>query len=203
MTATRQTPVVGRRLRRDGWAADTGRLKVNIAPAVSVFLGANPRPAKNFLDTGLWQVAGPVSRGRRWGWDGASLESASESLDDIMSQLGSISDLSGGLASYDYLGAGTVASVSYPQPGLSLDYSADNFSAWDQFGEVLNQAWMKGSTEVDGYSYTYSQSGNRLTRANATDAALSESYGYDGLDRLTSVARGDVGSQTQTEGWDA
>jgi YD repeat-containing protein len=61
-------------------------------------------------------------------------------VDDIMSRFDSISDLSGGLAAYTYLGAGTVASVSYPQPGLSLDYSADNFSAWDQFGEVLNQA---------------------------------------------------------------
>jgi RHS repeat-associated protein len=118
-----------------------------------------------------------------------------------MSRIGSISDSTGGLASYDYLGAGTVASVSYPQPGLSLDYSADNFAAWDQFGEVLNQAWNEGSTEVDGYSYTYDPSGNRLTRANATDAALSESYGYDDLSRLTSVARGNVGTQTQTEGW--
>jgi RHS repeat-associated protein len=199
MTATcsNLVAVVGRRLRGDGRAADTGRLKVNIAPAVSVFLGVNPRPAKIFLDTGLWQVAGSVSRGRRWGWDGASLERASESQDDIMSRIGSISDSTGGLASYDYLGAGTVASVSYPQPGLSLDYSADNFAAWDRFGQVLNQGWKEGSTTVDGYSYTYSQSGNRLTRANLIDAALSESYGYDGLDRLTSVVR----NGTQTEGW--
>jgi RHS repeat-associated protein len=118
-------------------------------------------------------------------------------VDDIMSRIESISDLSGGLASYDYLGAGTVASVSYPQPALSLDYSADNFAAWDQFGEVLNQAWKEGSTTVDGYSYTYDQSGNRLTRANLTDAVLSESYTYDGLDRLTSVTR----NGTQTESW--
>jgi YD repeat-containing protein len=118
-------------------------------------------------------------------------------VDDIMSRIASISDSTGGLASYDYLGAGTVASVSYPQPGLSLDYSADNFAALDQFGEVLNQAWKEGSSTVDGYSYTYDQSRNRQTRANLTDAALSESYGYDGLDRLTSVTR----NGTQTEGW--
>jgi RHS repeat-associated protein len=200
-TCSTLVAVVGRRLRRDGRAADTGRLKVKAAPAVRVFLGANPRPAKMFLDTGIEQIAGRASRRRRWGCDGASLENVSESLEDIMSRIGSISDSTGGLASYDYLGAGTVASVSYPEPGLSLDYSADNFAAWDQFGEVLNQAWKEGSTTVDGYSYTYSQSGNRLTRANATDAVLSESYGYDGLDRLTSVACGDVGSQTQTESW--
>jgi YD repeat-containing protein len=120
-------------------------------------------------------------------------------VEDIMSRIGSIategeSDES---AVYRYLGAGTVASVTYPEPGLSLDYSADNFWAWDQFGEVLNQAWKEGSTTVDGYSYTYDQSGNRLTRANATDAALSESYGYDALNRLTSVVR----NGTQTEGW--
>jgi YD repeat-containing protein len=33
-------------------------------------------------------------------------------VDDIMSRIGSISDSTGGLASYDYLGAGTVAGVS-------------------------------------------------------------------------------------------
>ncbi len=209
MTATRKTPVsvVGRRLRRDGRAADTGRLKVNAAPAVSVFLRANPRPAKIFLDTGLWQLAGHISPGRRWGWDGASLESVSESHDDLMSRLETISDSTGGLASYDYLGAGTVASVSYPQPGLSLDYSADNFAAWDQLGEVVDQIWagygQNNSGTVDGYSYTYDQSGNRLTRANLTETngALDETYTYDGLDRLTSVARGEGQSQTQTEGW--
>ncbi len=124
---------------------------------------------------------------------------ATGAVDDIMSRFDSISDLSGGLASYDYLGAGTVASVSYPQPGLSLDYSADNFAAWDQFGEVLNQAWKEGSTTVDGYSYTYDQSGNRQTRANLTDAALSETYTYDGLDRLTSVTNDST--STVTEQW--
>ena len=40
---------------------------------------------------------------------------------------------------------------------------------------------------LDGYSYTYDRSGNRLTQANLTDAALSELYGYDSLDRLTSL----------------
>jgi RHS repeat-associated protein len=50
---------------------------------------------------------------------------------------------------------------------------------------------------VDGYSYTYDQSGNRLSRANLTDAALSESYTHDGLDRLTSVVR----NGTETEQW--
>ncbi len=41
--------------------------------------------------------------------------------------------------------------------------------------------------------------GNRLTRANLTDAALSESYDYDGLNRLTSVTRGET--ETETESW--
>ncbi len=41
------------------------------------FLGENPRPAKMFLDTGIEQVAGHASRARRWGWDGACLETVS------------------------------------------------------------------------------------------------------------------------------
>jgi hypothetical protein len=55
----------------------------------TALLGANPRPAKMFLDTGIEQVAGHVSRERCWGWDGASLEYVSDfSVDPLLYEAG-------------------------------------------------------------------------------------------------------------------
>ena len=125
-------------------------------------------------------------------------------VDDIMSRLTDIktNGESTANAAYTYLGAGTIASENYTQPQVKLDYSASDFAAWDRFGQVLNQVWsgygQDNSGTLDGYSYTYDQSGNRLTRGNLTDSALSEIYGYDNLDRLTSVTHNGV----QTESWD-
>jgi RHS repeat-associated protein len=120
-------------------------------------------------------------------------------VDDIMSRIGSISDSSGELATYAYLGTDTVVQVSYPEPGMDLNYCEGNaFLYWDQFGDVVNQDWRNNQGHVfDDSTYTYDQSGNRLTRANLLDAALSETYTYDGLDRLTSVVR----NGTETEAW--
>lgn len=51
------------------------------------FLRANPRPGKGFLETCVELGAARTSQGRRWGWDGASLESASAFSHDPISYL--------------------------------------------------------------------------------------------------------------------
>jgi hypothetical protein len=81
MTGIRKLPasIIDNSSRHDGTVHGTGRLKVS---ALESFFGENSRPAKTVLETGLWQLAGRVSRGRRWGWDGASLKSASAFSDD-------------------------------------------------------------------------------------------------------------------------
>lgn len=43
-------------------------------------------------------------------------------LDDSISRLSSISDNSGTLESYDYLGLGNVVRRAHPQPGVELTY---------------------------------------------------------------------------------
>ena len=48
------------------------------APASAAFLGADSRPAQNYLDTGIGQVSGEVSREGPLGSGGAWLESAAE-----------------------------------------------------------------------------------------------------------------------------
>ena len=63
-----------------------------------------------------------------------------------MSQLSSITDDDGTvLASYRYLGADTIVSEQYGDTNgntvATLDYSADNYAALDQFGRVLTQEW--------------------------------------------------------------
>ena len=43
---------------------------------------------------------------------------------------------------------------------------------------------------LDEYTYTYDADGNVLTKTNATDAALSESYTYDAANRLPATSGG-------------
>ena len=119
-------------------------------------------------------------------------------VDQIMSRVSDIFDeFTGQVAACTYLGADTVASESYPEPQISLDYSANNFAALDQFGRVQDQAWTQTGQTLDGYTYTYDADGNRLTQDNATNSSLDETYTYDSLDRLTSAVR----ANGQSESW--
>ena len=67
-------------------------------------------------------------------------------IDQVMFRLSSIADDSSGqhLAQYGYLGAGTIASETYPQPQVSLNYDPNgdgSFTGWDRFGRVVDQVW--------------------------------------------------------------
>ena len=136
----------------------------------------------------------------------------SGSVDDIMSRLVTISDTSGTIASYTYLGADVIASQNDEQPQIALDYSAGNFAALDRFSRVHEQVWSSyGSASgtlgaVDGYNYTYDRAGNRTVRENAVDGVMSETYDYNALNELTSMARGTLSgptipSPTYTQTW--
>ncbi|MGO9108654.1 MAG: RHS repeat-associated core domain-containing protein [Thermoguttaceae bacterium] len=137
-----------------------------------------------------------------------------QTVDNIMSRLAAITENNGTVvdAAYSYLGADTIATEDYRQPQIKLDYSANNFAALDRFGDVLDQVWSSyGSASgnlgpVDGYTYTYNQVGDRTSRANQTDSALSEIYGYDGLNRLTLMSRGvlsggTIANPSNTQTW--
>ena len=63
-------------------------------------------------------------------------------VDSIMSLLGSITDSTGTLAAYTYLGSGTIVKEDYPQAAVKLNYDpgANNtYSDLDRFGRVLDQ----------------------------------------------------------------
>jgi RHS repeat-associated protein len=113
-------------------------------------------------------------------------------MDDILSQTATIGSGSDSYSSYSYLGAGTIVTENYLEPQVQLDYSANNYAAWDRFGRVLSQVWATYGgtpTTLDGYDYTYDRASNRTSRNNLTDAAFNEIYGYDGVNRLTSDTR--------------
>jgi RHS repeat-associated protein len=124
-------------------------------------------------------------------------------LDDAISRLSSLSDASGTLESYDYLGEALVVSRKHPQVGVDLTYvkqageadgeAGDQYTGLDRFGRVVDQRWLRSGdgSAVERLQYTYDRNGNRLSRVNLLNAELSESYSYDNLNQLISFTRGE------------
>ena len=116
------------------------------------------------------------------------------STDDVLSRVATIGGSDGTYAEYTYLGADTIVTENFPQAQVKLDYSANNYSGFDRFGDVANQVWEgygSGNTgTLDGFSYAYDPSGNVLSETNMTQAVMNELFTYDNVDRLTSLTRG-------------
>ncbi len=146
-----------------------------------------------------------------YGYGDSQSQNIDEVVDYIMSRLETISDSSGALASYKYLGAGQIAVEDYAQSQVKLDYDPDgdnSFAGLDRFGRIHDQVWeqyhLEGGNEVvdgavDEYIYGYDRAGNRVSKSNELDHDLDETYVYDNLDRLTEWYVG--GSQTPSETW--
>ncbi len=127
-------------------------------------------------------------------------------LNSDISRLTSITDSSGTLESYDYLGMGAVVRRGHSQPGVDLTYigtgtgaGGDKYLGLDSFGRVVDQNWDKSGTATDRFSYTYDRDGNRLTKGNSVNTAFNKVYTYDNLNQLSSFNRG---SGTHTQSWD-
>ena len=123
-------------------------------------------------------------------------------LDDRISRLSSLSDGTGVLESYDYLGLGTVARRAHPQPNVDLTYikrtgesdgdAGDKYVGLDRFGRVADQRWADAATgtATDRFGYGYDRDSQRTYRENLVDAVFSELYANDGLGQLTGFQRG-------------
>jgi RHS repeat-associated protein len=132
----------------------------------------------------------------------------SAGLDDSISRLSSLSDTTGTLESYLYLGLNTVVERDHPQTGVNLTYlkqagdanansdGGDQYTGLDRFGRVIDQNWIDASTgaTVDRYQYGYDQDSDVLYRKNLVDTAMSELYQYDNLNQLVSFQRGTLNS---------
>jgi RHS repeat-associated protein len=142
----------------------------------------------------------------------------SSGLNDTISRLSSLSDTSGTLESYDYLGLGTVVRRAHSQPGVDLTYikqtgesngdAGDQYTGLDRFGRAVDQRWIKTSTgtATDRFKYGYDRDSNALYRDNSVNTAFGELYhangasnGYDQLNQLSGFLRG-VLSDTNSDG---
>jgi RHS repeat-associated protein len=124
-------------------------------------------------------------------------------LDNSISRLSSLSDSSGTLESYTYLGLSTIIERDRSNAGkltfigTSGGDGGDIYRGLNRFGQVIDQRWANSSdTTVDQYIYTYDRNGNVTGKANALNGDFSETYTYDGLNRLTSTTRDGTAHQS-------
>jgi RHS repeat-associated protein len=146
-------------------------------------------------------------------------------VDDAISRLTLLSDSSGVLESYLYLGLDTVVERSHPEPGINLTYisptgaigdAGDPYTGLDRFGRVVDQLWLDTATgqATDEFTYGYDRDGNPLYRDNLVNPAFGELYqangaGYDNFNQLTDFGRGTlnathdgfIGPPSRTQDW--
>src|SRR5258707_10162881 len=130
-------------------------------------------------------------------------------INDVISRLASLSDTTGTLESYDYLGLSTVIRRAHSQPGVDLTYikqtgeangdAGDQYTGLDRFGRVVDQRWLVTSngTHTHRFQYGYDRNSNALFRNNLVNTAFGELYhasgagnGYDNLNQLSGFLRG-------------
>ncbi len=138
-------------------------------------------------------------------------------VDSTISRLTSLSDSTGTLQSYSYLGLDTPVIIDDTQPGIELTYvkqsgesngdAGDQYIGLDRFGRVVDQRWINTSTgtATDRFQYGYDQDGNVLYKNNVVNSSFSELYhangssnGYDNLNQLVAFARGTLNSSNDT-----
>ncbi|MEZ5942930.1 MAG: RHS repeat-associated core domain-containing protein [Planctomycetaceae bacterium] len=130
-------------------------------------------------------------------------------IDDSASRVSTIkeSGVSGThLADYDYLGLGTVAIQSSPEPGIeytllgSLTADGDIYTALDRFGRLKQSLWKKSSTALSDVQYGYNRASSRIWRKNPTDSGNHYDWAYlhDGLHRLKQGERGTLSGTSIT-----
>jgi RHS repeat-associated protein len=137
-------------------------------------------------------------------------------LNDTISRLDSLSDSSGTLEQYTYLGLDTVVKRAHPQPGVDLTYikqsgesngdAGDQYTGLDRFGRVVDQRWINTGTNTatDRFQYGYDRDSNALYRNNLVNTAFGELYhasgagnGYDNLNQLSGFLRGVLSASQQ------
>jgi RHS repeat-associated protein len=137
-------------------------------------------------------------------------------VNDLLNRVDTIQDTTSGttdLASYTYLGLGTVVRIQYPEPSVWLDLwggTSGTFNGLDLFNRVIDQRWQSDITgtpaDIDRYQYGYDQNSNRLYKANVVgtpivSGGLDEFYTYDHLNRLVEMQRGTLnGTKTGITG---
>ena len=124
-------------------------------------------------------------------------------LDSDISRLSYLSDDTGTLQSYSYLGLNTVVVMAEPQADLELTYlttddgtstSDDQYTGLDQFGRVDEQLWYNTTTSTAVYDVQYirDDDGNVLFAIDTLHSSMGGLYEYDSLGQVTEYEQGDV-----------
>jgi YD repeat-containing protein len=111
-------------------------------------------------------------------------------LDNNISRLTSLSDGTGTLESYKYLGLDTIVEMDHPETDIDLTYisqddetgsAGDQYTGLDQFGRVIEQNWYdtETSSSVFDVQYGYDNDGNVLYEKNVLESSQSELFTYD------------------------
>jgi len=134
----------------------------------------------------------------------------SSGLNNTISRLSSLSDTTGTLESYKYLGLDTVVERDHPQINVNQTFitggtgdAGDKYVGLDRFGRVVDDQWVNTSTITDEFQYGYDADSNVLWRNNNTTAGSSfgELYTYTGENALASFQRGTLnGTKTGLTG---
>ena len=119
-----------------------------------------------------------------WLYGQLQLRRSAGSVQDVLSILTSISDYTGVLESYGYLGLGTILVRNHPQTGVNQTITLDSQ------GRVQVQEWYNSSTgqAVSDLQYGYNANSDRTYANNLVDAAFSEVYTNNAVDALTGHA---------------
>ncbi|MNB90640.1 tRNA nuclease WapA precursor [compost metagenome] len=100
---------------------------------------------------------------------------------------------------YNYYANNLVKSITYPTltdgSTLKTEYTYNKAMGW-----VETMTNSKGSNVLSSFSYGYDNNGNIVSTSEvrSNGAVQKTSYGYDALNRLTSITRPDGGSTTYT-----
>lgn len=134
---------------------------------------------------------------------------SSASLNDRISRLASLSDNSGTLEGYTYLGLGTVVERDHAESGVNLTYisqtsstgdAGDKYTGLDRFGRVVEQNWYNTSTtsSVEDLTISYDRDSNVTVRTNLLNSDFTETYSHDLLNQLAEFARANGQNQVWT-----
>jgi len=135
----------------------------------------------------------------------------SSGINNDISRLSSLSDTTGTLESYNYLGVDTVVERDHPEATLTQTYisqtgstgdAGDQYTGLDRFGRVKDGYWFTVESGVPSIAvtiselqYTYDRDGNVLIENNLVDSDFDQTFSYDGLNQLTGFTQGSSHSQ--------
>ena len=149
------------------WQSHSGAVNTNATPSVQYGYTLMSGGANNSRLTSMTYPNGKVLN-YNYGTAGG--------LNDTISRLDSLSDSSGTLEQYTYLGLDTVVKRAHPQPGVDLTYikqsgesngdAGDQYTGLDRFGRVVDQRWINTGTNTatDRFQYGYDRDSNALYR---------------------------------------